>query len=427
MNQNPWDVIVIGAGAAGLLAATRSAERGRRTLLLEKNRKPGVKILISGGTRCNLTHDTDVAGMMKEFGSAGKFLQTALHALTPQQVVEYVEAEGVLTKVEETGKVFPVSDRALDIQRALSARLARTPCAVHFEQPVLKVDKQDEMFFVRTASDCWQSHRVIVTTGGCSYPGCGTTGDGYAWLGAFGHTIVPPRPALVPLICEVPWARGLSGMTLPNVCARIILRDKWEATADEESRCHLVRRHALSERTGALLFTHFGLSGPVALDVSRAVTSLATAESALLVVDFLPQQAYEQTVSGLMSHETGTGGQTLARYLSAWMPQRLLMTLLDLQQLDRDQRCAELGRSAARKLAAALHFCPFPIHGTRGFAKAEVTAGGVDLKGIHPGTLESKRVAGLFVAGEILDIDGPIGGYNFQAAFSTGWLAGSHA
>lgn len=426
MNSTQRDVIVIGAGAAGLLAATRSAERGRRTLLLEKNRKPGVKILISGGSRCNLTHNTDVAGMMREFGSVGKFLHTALKCLTPRQVVEYVEAEGVLTKVEETGKVFPVSDRALDIQRALAARLARTTCDVRFEQPVSMVDKQDEMFLVRTASDCWQSHSVIVTTGGCSYPGCGTTGDGYAWLNAFGHAIVPPRPALVPLICELPWARDLSGMTLPNVTARIVLRDKWEATPDEESRGHLVRRRALAERTGALLFTHFGLSGPVALDVSRAVTGLGTVGSPLLVVDFVPQQTYEQTVQDLMSHQAGTGGQTLARYLSPWIPQRLLMALLKLQELDRDQRCAELGRSAARKLAACLHLCPFPIQGTRGFAKAEVTAGGVDLKGIHPGTMESRLVPGLFVAGEILDIDGPIGGYNFQAAFSTGWLAGSN-
>src|SRR5262245_36452236 len=207
-----WDVVVIGAGAAGLLAAARAAERGRRTLLLEKNRKPGVKILMSGGTRCNITHATDNHGIVEAFGPPGRFLHSALAALSVEDTVALFEAEGVATKVEETGKVFPVSNRAADVLEALLDRLRRSQADLALEEPLLDLTRTEGGFLLATSKRQVQAPRVILTTGGQSYPGSGTTGDGYGFVARLGHTIVPPRPALVPITVNAPWVAGLRGI-----------------------------------------------------------------------------------------------------------------------------------------------------------------------------------------------------------------------
>src|SRR5690349_8407146 len=199
MDPSFWDVVVLGAGAAGLLAATRAAEAGRRTLLLEKNRKPGVKILMSGGTRCNLTHATDNRGIVEAYGPPGRFLHSALAALSVEDTIALFEAEGVATKVEETGKIFPVSNKAADVLAALVRRLERSGATLAPEEPLLDLEADQTGFRLTTPRRVLRAGRVILTTGGQSYPGAGTTGDGYRWAARFGHTIVPPRPALTPL------------------------------------------------------------------------------------------------------------------------------------------------------------------------------------------------------------------------------------
>src|SRR5215831_10348818 len=246
MEPSAWDVVVIGAGAAGFFAATQAAERGKKTLLLEKNRKPGVKILMSGGTRCNLTHATDNRGIVEAYGPPGRFLHSALAALSVQDTIDLFEAEGVATKVEETGKVFPVSNKALDVLDALLRRLRRSGAALALEEPVTELVRRESDFALTTPQRIVGAGRVILTTGGQSYPGSGTTGDGYAFAARFGHTIVPPRPALVPITVAVPWVAELRGVTLPDVKVRVV----------EETR-------TLAARRGSLLFAHFGLSGPV--------------------------------------------------------------------------------------------------------------------------------------------------------------------
>src|SRR5262245_27907786 len=207
-----WDVVVIGAGAAGLLAAARAAELGRRTLLLEKNRKPGVKILMSGGTRCNLTHATDNRGIVEAFGPPGRFLHSALAALSVEDTVALFEAGGVPTKVEETGKVFPVSNKATDVLDALLRRLRRSGAALALAEPVTDLRPTDAGLALTTPHRVVTGARVILTTGGQSYPGCGTTGDGYRFTARLGHTIVPPRPALVPVKVSAPWVAELRGV-----------------------------------------------------------------------------------------------------------------------------------------------------------------------------------------------------------------------
>lgn len=416
-------VVVIGAGPAGLLAATRSAERGIPTLLVEKNRKPGVKILMSGGTRCNLTHDCDAAGIIAAFGAAGSFLHSPLAALGPRALVELFHEEGLATKVESGGKVFPESDRALDVLNALLRRFKRSGAELALDEGVSNMERLESAFRVVTSRRSLVCRKLVVTTGGKSYPGCGTTGDGYAWLAAMGHTIHRPRPALVPLTSDETWVHDLSGLTIPDVLVRVV-----DPTADGKTagrrRPGQLPPGVLAERRASLLFTHFGLSGPAAMDVSRAVTGAKNPRDVRLVVDFLPAISTEQLDAGLRQAIASDGKRQVVNLLGEDLPKRLLATLIALAGIPVERRGAELSNVERVRLLERIKACEIGITGTRGFDKAEVTAGGVALDEVDSRDMQSKLVPNLYLAGEILDLDGFIGGYNFQAAFSTGWLAG---
>lgn len=428
VNQaEPYDLIVIGAGAAGLLAAGRAAEHGRRTLLIEKNRKPGVKILISGGTRCNLTHDCDPRGIVAAFGSAGSFLHSALAALDPRQLIALIEAEGVATKVEPGGKVFPRSDRALDVVQALVARLARCGAELALAEPVERLERHGAGFLVHTARRTLACDKLLVTTGGRSYPGCGTTGDGYRWLAQWGHTIRPPRPALVPLVSDDAWIRALSGITLPDVVLKVVDPAAATAPASARQRRLGLGPGVLIERRGALLFTHFGLSGPAALDVSRAVTGAGDPRRLALVVDLFPDRSEGGLDEQFRAAAARDGKKQVLSLVPAEVQRRLAEALLALAGIPLDRRAAELTKAERAALTAQLKHATIHVSGSRGFDKAEVTAGGVELSEVDSRSMQSKLVPNLYLAGEILDLDGFIGGYNFQAAFSTGWLAAQSA
>ncbi|MEQ8786712.1 MAG: NAD(P)/FAD-dependent oxidoreductase [Pirellulaceae bacterium] len=418
-----YDVVVIGAGAAGLFAAIRAAERGRRTLLLEKNRRPGVKILMSGGTRCNLTHNTDVRGIVSAYGKPGRFLHSPLATLGPSDVVAFFEAEGVATKIESTGKVFPQSNRAADVLAALLSRLRRTECELALEEPLTELTSIADGFRLVTSRRTLTAAHVIVTTGGKSYPGSGTTGDGYAWCEALGHTIVPPRPALTPITTNDEWVRELTGVTIEDVDVRVVDPDPSSASNQTKKK----KEDWLARQRGSFLFTHFGLSGPAVLDVSRAVTGHAQPHRLLLVCDFLPAKSAEQLLDEFKRFAADDGKKQVVALLAAWAPRRLAEALLAQAQVPLDLRAAEASKDVWRRVVGALKQQPIHISGARGFKKAEVTAGGVALGEVDSRTMESRVCPGLYLAGEILDLDGPIGGYNFQAAFSTGWLAGSCA
>jgi predicted Rossmann fold flavoprotein len=412
MAEFDWQFVVIGGGAAGLLAAARAAERGKRTLLLEKNRKPGVKILMSGGTRCNLTHDTDAAGIIGQFGRPGRFLHSALAKLSPRDLVNLFEAEGVPTKVEPTGKIFPVSNKATDVLAALLGRLARSGATMVLGEPVTRIERAGEGFDVHTAARVVSAEKVLITTGGQSYPGCGTTGDGYAWAAALGHTIVPPRPALVPLVSEEAWVRELTGVTLTDVEVYVI-----DPAIDDS------RRACLARRRGSHLFTHFGLSGPAPMDVSRAVTEHPRPHTLVLRCDLLPDTNEAMLDDQLHRAAQDAGKRQIVNIVPEAIPDRLAEAVVAQAGLQGSLRAAELSRTDRGRLARTIKSLDIPLSGTRGFAKAEVTAGGVSLDEVDSRTMQSKLVPNLYLAGEILDLDGPIGGYNFQSAFSTGYLA----
>src|SRR5262245_21166864 len=378
-----WDVIVVGAGAAGLMAAIRAAERGRRVLLLEKNRKPGVKILMSGGTRCNITQNTDNRGIVAAYGSPGKFLHSALAAFSVQDTIAFFESEGVATKVEETGKIFPVSNKALDVLNALLRRLERSRAELALEEPLRDLHLVEGVFSVVTPKRRLIAPKVIITVGGQSYPGSGTTGDGYAIAAKFGHTIVPPRPALVPITVDAPWVADLRGVTLPDTGLRVL-----------EGKTLLIAKR------GSLLFAHFGLSGPVALDASRAVSGHPHPATLHLDLDFLPATPEAEFDEILRVESVAHGKKHLAVVLADKLPRRLCDVLLTRCGMAADRRAAGLSRTDRSALVAAVKRQQLPLRGTLGFEKAEVTAGGVSLDEVDSRDMQSKRQVGLYFAGE---------------------------
>ena len=423
LQKQRWDAIIVGGGAAGLWAAGTAAQRGKKVLVLEKNNKAGVKILMSGGTRCNITHHADSRKIAEAFGKQGRVLLSVLKRLSPEDVVREFESEGVQTKVEETGKVFPVSDRAIDVRDAVVRRLARygaellCGCAVDSVDP----DATGAGFRILATVQGRQlqvhSKTVLITTGGLSYSGCGTTGDGYAWLKNMGHSITPLRPALTPLTSPESRVHELSGLTLEDV----LVRAQIHAHSGDTKSLKLERR----ESRGGFLWTHKGCSGPTSMNVSRCFSDRAHEDRLELIVDLLPDSSVEQ-LEEWIAQETRQSNRALSTVLSHRIPKRLATSILESIGADYDPHMAELPRAIRIKMIESLKQYRIEISGTLGYPKAEVTAGGVELGEVNFQDMQSRRQAGLYLAGEILDLDGPIGGYNFQAAWSTGHTAGLH-
>ena len=428
----PWDCIIIGGGAAGLFAAISAAERGLNVLVLEKNRRPGVKILMSGGTRCNLTNARGlrsldcisgpidpaitpaicqgVRAIQAAFATeAGRFLAPALKAFDVDSTVRWFENEGLPTKIEENGKIFPASDKAADVLTVLEQAARNAGAKIVTHQPVTQIQfsQENQLFEIQTTDQKYSSKKVIIGTGGKSFPGSGTTGDGYAMAMHFGHTIVETKPALTPIVTTAEWVRELKGLTLPDVLVKVI---------NPEGK-------AVDQRREAVLFAHFGLTGPAILDISRDLARAGALKGWQLQFDLVPDSKPEQLEQELIARSR-QGRVTVARLLPESVPNRLKEHLLDICELNPNGIAAELPKEKRKALVAALKGLSLPVQGTLGFEKAEVTSGGVSLNEVDPKTLQSKLQPGLFLIGEVLDIDGRIGGYNFQAAWSMGRLAG---
>lgn len=423
LTSTSWDAIIVGGGAAGLWAAGTAAQRGKKVLVLEKNNKAGVKILMSGGTRCNITHHCDSRKIAEAFGKQGRVLLSVLKRLSPEDVVREFESEGVATKVEDTGKVFPVSDRAIDVRDAVVRRLARFGAellcgtAVDSVRPAsgghgfhLSASVQDRKLEL-------SSKTVLITTGGLSYSGCGTTGDGYAWVSQMGHTITPLRPALTPLTSPEHKVHELSGLTLDDV----LVRAEVYAGSENSKSLKLERR----ESRGGFLWTHKGCSGPTSMNVSRCFSDRNASERLELVVDLLPDSTSQQ-LEEWIAQETRHSNRALSTVLGNKIPKRLAVSILQSIGAAYDPHLAELPKSIRMKMIENLKNYRIAVSGTLGYPKAEVTAGGVELGEVNFQDMQSRLQPGLFLAGEILDLDGPIGGFNFQAAWSTGHTAGLH-
>ncbi|MEO0481070.1 MAG: aminoacetone oxidase family FAD-binding enzyme [Planctomycetota bacterium] len=405
------DVVVIGAGAAGLMAAAEAAARGRRVVLLEKNKRPGLKILISGGGRCNLTTTRSGPDLEAQYGRArGRFLRHALRSFTPVQLRTLVEKSGVPLQEEDLEKIFPVSRKAADILGVFVERAAQAGAELRLECPMLGVDRDGDPeggpLIVHTPRGTIRCTSIVLATGGLSYPKTGATGDGYPIARQFGHDLVDSVPALAPLQVDEPWLLDLHGIVL----------DAEIEVCDPTGRSMVKRRRPC-------LITHRGLSGPAPMDVSGAIEERHG--EAQLRLDVCPDLESQEIDSSLLEAARTHGRRSVHTALPEHLPERFRHALV--AKAGAGGSLAELGKNARKRLVVDLKRLVLRCERSIGFHAAEVTRGGVVLGQVDAKTMRSRLDPRLFLCGEILDIDGPIGGFNFQAAFATGRLAGLHA
>lgn len=407
-------IIVVGGGAAGLMAAGRAAERGHEVHLYEKNNRIGKKILITGKGRCNVTNDSDVEGLLENIPGNPYFLYSAFYQLDSFGLQEFFKEQGLELKVERGKRVFPVSDRSLDVVLALEKYLKKNGVKLHLESPVegiLIADGRAEGIRLKNGKE-ERADGVIVCTGGLSYPGTGSTGDGYRFAKAAGHHVTKLYPSLVPLRTEEEWCHELMGLSLKNI--EITIKNK--------------KGKKVYSDFGEMLFTHFGVSGPIVLSLSNlAADALAAGKDVELEVDLKPALSEEKLDARIQRDFVQYSRKQVLNGMKDLLPQRLIPVVLDMSYVDENKFINQVSREERHRLLQTLKHFVITISATRPIAEAIVTAGGVSVKEIDPKTMESKRIKGLYFAGEVMDIDGYTGGYNLQAAFSSGHAAGEAA
>ncbi len=403
-----YDVIVIGAGAAGMIAAGTAAKEDKKVLVVEKNEQVGKKLLITGKGRCNLTNDCLVEDIIANFPGNGNFLYSAIYSFDNQQVINFFESLGVKTKVERGKRVFPKSDDATDIVSALKDFMLSNGAKLKLEEKVIDIEvKNNQITKVITESDTYQCEKVILATGGQSYPGTGSSGDGYQFAKKLGHKIIEPTPALVPLESNEAWVPDLQGLNLRNVTAKLYLNDS-----------------LVGEEFGELLFAHYGLTGPIILTLSRKVAQNENDNQITIVIDLKPALTKNKLDDRIQRDFKKYSRKQFKNSLGDLLPAKLIPVIVDLVDIPARKAVNQITVEERSDLVELLKGLKVDISGTRGFREAIVTAGGIDVEQINPSTMESKIISGLFFAGEVIDVDGYTGGFNLQAAFSTGKKAG---
>ncbi|HPD30289.1 MAG TPA: NAD(P)/FAD-dependent oxidoreductase [Phycisphaerae bacterium] len=399
------DVLIIGAGAAGLAAAVMAAEQHResRIVLLEGTSRPGSKLLLTGGRRCNLTNRTVTP---QDFsGSNPHAIKKVLGAFTVTQTIEFFRSLGVLLHEEEGGKLFPQHGGAHAVRNALLGRVESSGLKILTRQKVKRIEQSSNAFVVSTSESTFTAPRILLTTGGCSYPSTGSDGSGYELARSCGHTIIPPTPALVPLVLAGGFHRGLIGIS-HDVELTLVVDGKRVKTA------------------GSLLWTHFGVSGPAVLDISgHWLRGKLEGLRVEVTVNLLPGETAASLEQWLIRLASNHPRMSFHRALSSRMPARLAEAVLHGLDVDGTTAMAHLSRDTRRHVRSALVAWPLPVVDSRGYEHAEVTAGGVPLKEVNPATMESRICPGLFLAGEVLDVTGRVGGFNLQWAWSSAWVA----
>ncbi len=411
--MNTKRIIVVGGGAAGMMAAGQAAFSGARALLLEKKASLGRKIAISGKGRCNITNAANVEDFIIHYPGNGRFLQGILREFDNIKLREFLARYGVETKVERGGRVFPVSDDAEAVVRALEKFLAEAKAEVKHGKTVDSiVIQEDRITGVRVSGEgVYAAQAVIVCTGGASYPGTGSTGDGYRLARALGHNVISPRPALIPLRTAEAWVKEVQGLSLRNVEVSLWISGQKKA-----------------KEFGEMLFTHFGVSGPVILTLSRlAGDALHEGKPVSLTINLKPALTAEQLDLRVQRDFQELSNKQFKNSLAALLPKSLIPVIIKLSGIEPDQAVHQITREKRKRLLGLLQELSLTVTATLPLEAAIVTAGGVDVKEINPKNMTSKKIAGLYWAGEVVDIDGVTGGYNLQAAFAMGYRAGRAA
>ncbi|HWP97738.1 MAG TPA: NAD(P)/FAD-dependent oxidoreductase [Syntrophomonadaceae bacterium] len=407
-------VVVIGAGPAGMMAASMAAIHGARVFLVEKANRVGKKLSITGKGRCNMTASVDSDDLIKGFPGNGRFLYSAFSEFSNLDLLAFFHERGLETKVERGNRVFPVSDKASDVVKVLYENAKGLGVEILTSNTVQRIKfAEGKVSGLICDKGNLAADAIIITTGGLSYPATGSTGDGYRWASQAGHRIIDPRPGLVPLLAAETWIKDLQGLSLKNVKASSFTQ----------------QGKAINHDFGELLFTHYGLSGPIILSMSHDIGEylIKKQQPVILKLDLKPALSPEKLDERLQRDLAKYSRKIFKNALNDLLPQKMIPVMIRLSSIDPEKECHQVTRTERLSLVGLLKELTMTVHGTRPIAEAIVTAGGVDVKEVNPKTMESRLVKGLYFAGEVLDVDGYTGGYNLQAAFSTGYVAGKYA
>ena len=406
-------VVVIGGGAAGLMAAVIAGREGAKVTLLEKMNYVGKKMGITGKGRCNITNACDMSDFIKNTPGNGKFLYGAYERFTNEDLLQLLHDAGLETKVERGGRVFPASDSALDVRNTFMKLMKHYGVDVHLEEPVKKLLIDDGVVTgVVTDKETYHADAVVIATGGKSYPATGSTGDGYILAAQVGHKITDIRPSLVPIVTEESWVKDLMGLSLRNVELSVVAKNKVRA-----------------KMFGEMMFTHFGITGPIVLSLSHTVGKLMRKKNIGTIgldINLKPALSPETLDKRLQKDFDLYSKKQLINGMKDLLPSRLIPLIIELAGIDPQKPINQISKEERQQIGYMLQHMPLTVKGLRPVEEAIVTAGGISLKEFNPKTMESKLVKGLYGAGEVLDIDAFTGGYNLQAAFSTGYVAAMH-
>ena len=406
-------VVVIGGGAAGLMAAVIAGREGAKVTLLEKMNYVGKKMGITGKGRCNITNACDMSDFIKNTPGNGKFLYGAYERFTNEDLLQLLHDAGLETKVERGGRVFPASDSALDVRNTFMKLMKHYGVDVHLEEPVNKLLVDDGVVTgVVTDRETYHADAVVIATGGKSYPATGSTGDGYILAAQVGHKITDIRPSLVPIVTEESWVKDLMGLSLRNVELSVVAKNKVQA-----------------KMFGEMMFTHFGITGPIVLSLSHTVGKLMRKKNIGTIgldINLKPALSPETLDKRLQKDFDLYSKKQLINGMKDLLPSRLIPLIIELAGIDPQKPINQISKEERQQIGYMLQHMPLTVKGLRPVEEAIVTAGGISLKEFNPKTMESKLVKGLYGAGEVLDIDAFTGGYNLQAAFSTGYVAAMH-
>jgi predicted Rossmann fold flavoprotein len=402
-------VVVVGAGAAGLMAAAKASERGSEVLLLEKNDRVGKKLLISGKGRCNITNNTDIEGLISNIPGNGNFLYSSFHNFSNSDLMKLLEDEGLELKVERGGRVFPASDKAADVVRVLKLFAEKRGAQIQYNARVVSIEAEDgAVIGVKLKNgDFIGCSSVVLATGGASYPGTGSTGDGYEMAEKLGHSVTSLKPSLVPLLVAEKWAGELQGLTLKNVAIKVFDKDGRKIYTD----------------FGEMLFTHYGVSGPIILSLSSHILDYEF-KDVILNIDLKPALDEETLDARIRRDFEKYSRKQFRNSLGELLPKKLIPVIIRLSCIPGDKPVNQVSKAERRNLAGLMKNLTLEITGSRPISEAIVTAGGIRTSEINPSTMESRLVKGLYLAGEIIDVHGYTGGFNLTIAFSTGFTAG---
>lgn len=403
-------VLIAGGGAAGMYAAVTAAALGHKVELFEKNDRLGRKLFITGKGRCNLTNACDMEGLFDAVVTNSKFLYSSFYGCTNQDVIDFFEHAGVRTKIERGERVFPASDHSSDVIRALERELEKNGVKIRTNCPVKKIRISEEQVFLGYELENGsfvEGDAGIVATGGLSYPSTGSTGDGLRFAKELGHQVTECLPALVPMECKEPWAAELQGLSLRNVRARILDGKK-----------------VLYEEFGEMLFTHYGVSGPLMLTASSFVGKRLKKKELTLEIDLKPALTDEQLDHRILRDFEENKNRQFKNALGKLFPSKLIPVMVSLSGIDPEKKVNEVTREERQAFVRLIRHLSLTLTGLRDYREAIITKGGVSVKEVDPGTMESKLVKGLYFAGEVLDLDAVTGGFNLQIAWSTGCAAG---